>query len=72
MSNKTPTYAAILCTYNSEETVLAALESILNQLVTPTEIIIIDDFSQDKTIELIQKAINNLPKINFVKNFNIP
>ena len=68
MSNKTPTYAAILCTYNSEETVLAALESILNQLVTPTEIIIIDDFSQDKTIELIQKAINNLPKINFIKN----
>ena len=68
MSNKTPTYAAILCTYNSEETVLAALESILNQLVSPTEIIIIDDFSQDKTIELIQKAINNLPKINFVKN----
>ena len=68
MSNKTPTYAAILCTYNSEETVLAALESILNQLVSPTEIIIIDDFSQDKTIELIQKAINNLPKINFIKN----
>jgi len=68
VSNKTPTYAAILCTYNSEETVLAALESILNQLVTPTEIVIIDDFSQDKTIELIQKAINNLPKIKFIKN----
>ena len=58
VSNQAHTYAAILCTYNSEETVLAALESILNQLVTPTEILIIDDCSQDATIELIQKATN--------------
>ena len=68
VSNQAHTYAAILCTYNSEETVLAALESILNQLVTPTEILIIDDCSQDATIELIQKAINSLPKIKLIKN----
>ena len=34
VSNQAHTYAAILCTYNSEETVLAALESILNQSLT--------------------------------------
>lgn len=68
MSNKAATYAAILCTYNSEETVLAALKGIINQSIKPNEIIIIDDCSQDATTEIIRSAIKSLPEVNFIKN----
>ena len=68
MSNKAVTYAAILCTYNSEETVLAALSAILNQSTKPNEIIIIDDCSQDSTTEIIHNAIKALPEVNLIKN----
>jgi glycosyltransferase involved in cell wall biosynthesis len=68
VSNKAATYAAILCTYNSEETALAALNAILAQSIKPNEIIIIDDCSQDATTEIIQNAIKSLPQVNFVKN----
>jgi glycosyltransferase involved in cell wall biosynthesis len=68
VSNKAVTYAAILCTYNSEETALAALTAILNQSIKPNEIIIIDDCSQDATAEIIQNAIKSLPEVNLIKN----
>lgn len=68
MSNKAVTYAAILCTYNSEETVLAALSAILNQSTKPNEIIIIDDCSQDSTTEIIHNAIKALPEVKLIKN----
>lgn len=68
MSDKSASYAAILCTHNSEETALAALNAILNQSIKPNEIIIIDDCSQDATIEIIQNAIKSLPEVNFIKN----
>jgi glycosyltransferase involved in cell wall biosynthesis len=68
VSDKSASYSAILCTYNSEETALAALNAILNQSIKPNEIIIIDDCSQDATIEIIQNAIKSLPEVNFIKN----
>ena len=68
MSNKAVTYAAILCTYNSEETALAALNAILNQSIKPNEIIIIDDCSQDATSEIIYNAIKSLPEVNLIEN----
>ena len=68
MSNKTASYAAILCTYNSEETALAALNAILNQSIKPNEIIIIDDCSQDATTEIIENAIKSFPEVNLIKN----
>ena len=68
MSNKAASYAAILCTYNSEETVLAALTAIINQSIKPNEIIIIDDCSQDATSEIIHSAIKSLPEVNLIKN----
>jgi glycosyltransferase involved in cell wall biosynthesis len=68
VSNKAATYAAILCTYNSEETALTALNAIIDQSIKPNEIIIIDDCSQDATTEIIQSAIKSLPEVNFIKN----
>jgi glycosyltransferase involved in cell wall biosynthesis len=47
-------YSAVLTTYNSEKNVLAALSAICNQDIPPFEIIIVDDFSTDGTVRLIQ------------------
>lgn len=68
MSDKSASYAAILCTYNSEETALAALNAILNQSIKPNEIIVIDDCSKDATIEIIHNATKSLPEVNLIKN----
>jgi glycosyltransferase involved in cell wall biosynthesis len=46
-------YAAIVTTFNSEDTILSALESIVSQTISPSEIIIADDCSSDKTVQLI-------------------
>lgn len=55
-----------LSIYNGEKYLLEQMISLTNQTVIPDEIIIIDDFSKDKTIELIETFIKNInSKINF-------
>lgn len=57
-SPKTKSFAtAILATYNSEKTLVAALSSLLTQTV-PTEIVIVDDGSTDQTKSIIKKFSN--------------
>jgi glycosyltransferase involved in cell wall biosynthesis len=47
-------YTAILTTFNAENTVTRALESISRQTHAPTEIIIVDDCSLDNTLLVIR------------------
>jgi glycosyltransferase involved in cell wall biosynthesis len=68
---KSLTYSAILCTFNAEDTVERAINSILNQTIAPNEIIIVDDHSNDQTIDEINKFKNiklNLKIIQNIKN----
>ena len=39
--------------YNAEKTIEISLNSVLNQTLVASEIIVIDDNSSDKTVELI-------------------
>ena len=58
-----------LCTYNGEKFIERQLESIFNQSLAVSEIIICDDNSTDKTDEVISKFINSYPNIiHFYKN----
>jgi glycosyltransferase involved in cell wall biosynthesis len=58
-----------MCTYNGEKYIKTQLESILNQTVTVDEIIICDDGSNDKTIEIIaQIQLENPNKIYLYQN----
>jgi glycosyltransferase involved in cell wall biosynthesis len=48
-------YTAVLVTYNAEDSVLEALSAMVLQKPPPSEIIVIDDCSNDRTVEIIQE-----------------
>ena len=66
-----------MCTYNGEKYIKEQLYSIFNQTIKPDEIIICDDCSKDKTVEIINyfkdklniKLYNNDCNLGVTKNF---
>ena len=52
-----------MCTYNGEKYIKKQIESILNQSLAIDEIVICDDGSNDKTIEIIEQFQLENPKI---------
>jgi glycosyltransferase involved in cell wall biosynthesis len=65
---QTATYAAVLTTFNAVDTLDSALESILNQSIQPSEILIIDDCSTDETYERLLEKINGIPNTKVLRN----
>lgn len=52
--------SVVIPCYNSSKTILRALNSVINQTLLPSEIIVVDDCSNDDTLELL----NNFKKKN--------
>lgn len=50
--------SVIICTYNGEKYIVEQLQSIMDQTVMPDEVVIKDDCSNDRTVELCQEFIN--------------
>lgn len=53
--------------YNAERFIKKTMESVLNQTYENLELILIDDCSQDKSEELIQKELIRDPRIKYVR-----
>lgn len=53
----------LICTYNAEKTIEKTIQSCLNQTYSHNEILIHDDQSTDKTLEIIETIWNNKIKI---------
>lgn len=53
-----PKISVVMATFNGERYVKEQIESILNQTVRPDEIVICDDCSDDKTIQIIKDILH--------------
>ena len=60
---KNPLVSILICTYNAEKTIEQTLKSCLNQTYKNFEILIHDDQSKDKTIEIIKEIWDKRIKI---------
>ena len=69
-----------MATYNGEEFILEQLESCANQTKLPDELVIADDCSTDRTLEIIEKfkkvapfkikVYSNKTNLGYTQNFN--
>ena len=66
-----PFFSIIIPTFNSENTIKVAIESIISQTYNNYEIVIIDGASTDKTVELLKGYNNEKIKITTEKDKGI-
>jgi glycosyltransferase involved in cell wall biosynthesis len=67
-----PTISVVVPAYNGERTILKTLESIKKQTFSDFEIIVIDDGSTDRTVELVNTVKDERIKIFSYKNGGLP
>lgn len=51
----TPKVSVLICTYNAEQYIQDTLQSVLNQSYTAIEVLILDNNSSDKTLDILHK-----------------
>ena len=66
--NKTPVISTIIPVYNCNKTIYSAICSIQNQNYTDFEIILIDDYSNDNSLKIIQNFQVKDKRIKVLKN----
>jgi glycosyltransferase involved in cell wall biosynthesis len=72
INNKIPYFSICLATYNMENYIESTILSIMNQSFQDFEIIIVNDFSNDKTLNIINKIKNKKIKvINHSQNLGV-
>ena len=62
--------SVVMATYNGERFIVEQMESIRKQSLLPDEVLIFDDGSKDKTVEIVEKYIcdNQLKSWNIIKS----
>jgi len=61
-------FSLIVCAYNEEKNVTDKLKNSLEIKGDISEIIVVDDYSQDRTAEIVKQHQNKYPQIILVKN----
>ena len=67
---KLPLVSIVVTSYNYEKFIGKTLDSIINQTYENIELIVVDDFSQDKSVEVIEHFItcNQDKRITLIKH----
>jgi glycosyltransferase involved in cell wall biosynthesis len=63
-----PKVSVLLPVYNNKDDILNAIESVINQIYTNWELIIIDDYSTENVYDLLNIKYNNNNKIKLIRN----
>ena len=66
--SRKPKVSAVVPIYNSKNTVVRALRSIQNQNLLDIEIILVNDFSTDNTLSILQEFAKVDPRIKIINN----
>lgn len=77
-TEKQPLVSIALCTYNGEKHLVEQLDSLVNQTYNNLEIIVVDDCSEDSTLNILKqykaeypffKVYQNRQNLGYIKNF---
>ncbi len=68
MENTSDLISIIMAAYNAEKTIEAAIQTVLSQTYTNWELIVINDCSHDKTLNIIQGYMAKDPRIHVLTN----
>jgi glycosyltransferase involved in cell wall biosynthesis len=63
-----PLVSIALCTYNGQAHLAEQLDTLVHQTYTNTEIIVVDDRSQDDTVKIVQQYMKDHPQIRLTVN----
>ena len=63
-----PIISVIIPVYNSQKTIRSSIRSIQNQNISEIEIILVNDFSNDNTLNIIKIIKNQDPRITVINN----
>lgn len=55
--------SVVIPTHNREKTICRAIKSALNQSYKDIEVVVVDDFSEDKTTEVVNAEFGNNPRV---------
>lgn len=64
---KTPLVSVVLTTFNRADRLKKAIDSVLDQSFEDYEIIVVDDFSTDKTEQVVEKYQKKDPRIKYIR-----
>ena len=67
-STKHPKVSAIIPIYNCDKTITRAIRSIQNQNIINIEIILVNDFSTDETLSMVEEFQKEDPRIKIINN----
>ena len=72
ISVKARTVSVVVCTYNGERYLAAQLDTLLQQTYPISEILIQDDHSADKTLDIVRSYAAKHPTIKVLTNTSTP
>ena len=67
-SSLEPKITAFIIIYNAEKTILSSIRSIQNQNMADIELLLVDDYSIDNSLKIIEKCQKEDKRIKLIKN----
>ena len=63
-----PKVSGVIPVYNSQDVIIRSVRSIQNQNMLDIEIVLVDDFSTDNTLNILEQLAKEDPRIKLIKN----